>query len=309
MNERSHSPPRNSTHRPKLLAKQTVDQGIHILAEVNTDGDGPAIDTWLYFAAEEGLSRMFPTAILFDSAYRMPDAVRIRIDPEIDRQLKGRQRPGPGLPLLFLAPVPTIRRETSATSPLAVFPLQCKQIGPPTLRRGALVLRCNVLAGRSDGDRAGPASESRDRNRGATPLQSCRKVSSTTTVPDQYRQRRCSPLGAPPRRPQHRSGSAPSPWAQALRRASGAAPPCCGLGKKRPGGLSPFMRCGHAAAWPAEKGRRLKGFEGFSGGFPRARVVVPLGDIRRCAYRDVGEPDYVVAVFGGGAVAPVCGCR
>jgi len=69
------------------------------------------------------------------------------------------------------------------------------------------------------------------------------------------------------------------------------------------------MRCGHAAAWPAEKGRRLKGFEGFSGGFPRARVVVPLGDIRRCAYRDVGEPDYVVAVFGGGAVAPVCGCR
>ena len=179
MNERSHSPPRNSTHRPKLLAKQTVDQGIHILAEVNTDGDGPAIDTWLYFAAEEGLSRMFPTAILFDSAYRMPDAVRIRIDPEIDRQLKGRQRPGPGLPLLFLAPVPTIRRETSATSPLAVFPLQCKQIVPPTLRRGALVLRCNVLAGRSDGDRAGPASESRDRNRGATPLQSCRKVSST----------------------------------------------------------------------------------------------------------------------------------
>jgi hypothetical protein len=151
MNERSHSPPRNSTHRPKLLAKQTVDQGIHILAEVNTDGDGPAIDAWLYLAAKEGLSRMFPTAVFFDSAYRMPDAVRIWIDPEIDQQLKGRQRRGPGLPpLLFLAPVPTIRRETSATSPLAVFPLQCKQSGPPTLRRGAVALPCNVLAGRTD---------------------------------------------------------------------------------------------------------------------------------------------------------------
>jgi hypothetical protein len=59
---------------------------------------------------------------------------------------------------------------------------------------------------------------------------------------------------------------------------SGTAPRSCGgLGKKRPGRQSPWMRCVHAATRPGRKrdsaarGGRRKRFEGFSGSFTRAR--------------------------------------
>ena len=57
---------------------------------------------------------------------------------------------------------------------------------------------------------------------------------------------------APPDAPYPCSGFAPPPWAaQAPRRESDAMPPFRGLGKKRPGRISPPMRCGHAGAWAA----------------------------------------------------------
>src|SRR5690242_1949579 len=112
---------------------------MHILIEVTAQGDGPAINAGLDFAAEEGLACVLPTAVISHHGHRPADGASARVDSELAEQLECGQCSGPGLTLFGASP--PIRGKTRASSPLPVVALQCEQSGAPTLSGHSRALR------------------------------------------------------------------------------------------------------------------------------------------------------------------------
>src|SRR6266542_1609947 len=130
----------------ELLTKEAGDHALHILIKVGAQCDGPAIDARLDLAAEERLPGVLPTAVVSDPRHRPAHPVSARVDPEIEQQLEGWQRGGPGLALILFAPVEAPRREARASRPLAVFALQRQQSCTPALGGHPRALRRDDLS-------------------------------------------------------------------------------------------------------------------------------------------------------------------
>jgi len=117
----------------KLFVNKTLDQRVHVLTEIDTQRDCPAIDARLSFAFEERLPCMFPVAAHPHPLNCTSDSIRVWIDSEVVQQLKCRKRSCPGLALVFFAPCGGAGGETCASSPLAILSLQSQKPGAPTL--------------------------------------------------------------------------------------------------------------------------------------------------------------------------------
>ena len=133
----------------ELFSQQPRDDWIDLLAEVHAQRDRTAVDARLHLAGEERLSSMLPPAPVANARDCMADASVVRIDAECVQQFQGRQRRCPRLPLAHRSPV-EVPREAGAARPLAVFPLQRQQSGPPTLAGHPRALRFDDLGGRMD---------------------------------------------------------------------------------------------------------------------------------------------------------------
>ena len=83
-NGRSHSPPRSSRAAIfKLFANDSVYEGLHVLAEIDTQSNGPAIDARFNLSIEEWLSRMLPPALSPHPCDRMANPIGVWIHSEI----------------------------------------------------------------------------------------------------------------------------------------------------------------------------------------------------------------------------------
>jgi hypothetical protein len=123
----------------ELVSQQAFDDALHVLPEVDAEGDGPAVDARLDLAGEERLALVLPTAVVPDLLHGPTHAFVVRVDPERAQQRERGFGRGPGL-ALFLGRVargaiPPPTGEERASVPLPVVSLQGQQPGAPPLGR------------------------------------------------------------------------------------------------------------------------------------------------------------------------------
>ena len=126
----------------ELLAEQSRDDTLDVLAEIGSERDSHAVDARLHLALEEGLIALLPSAVLPDERDRAASLVTTRVEPEVAQQQQAVGGRSPGLSLFgVLDP----RREVGAAVPLSVVTLQREEAGAPALGGDASPLGEHLL--------------------------------------------------------------------------------------------------------------------------------------------------------------------
>ena len=70
----------------ELFAEKSFDDAVDVLAEVSPEGEGVAVDAWLYFAVEVVLAVMVPFAVVPNQLHCSASLFTLRVETHIAQE-------------------------------------------------------------------------------------------------------------------------------------------------------------------------------------------------------------------------------